>query len=89
MSHLTPLVLTMGLAVALEGPSRAQDSRPETPAAPKVAGAAGKVIPVMSANNGFIAPEAMCHAAPRHRRRRRCHFIGISSPFPSQQQKRS
>ena len=45
MSRLTPLVLTIGLVVARSGSSRAQDSRPETAPAEKVAGT-GKIIPI-------------------------------------------
>ena len=44
MSRLTPFVLTMGFAVALAGPSRAQDESTKTAPAPKAAGDTDKAL---------------------------------------------
>src|SRR4051812_9496637 len=46
MSRVSPLVLTLGLAVSLPGPIRAQDSASKSATASNVAVAARKVIPI-------------------------------------------
>ena len=48
MSRLTPFVLTMGFAVALAGPSRAQDERTKAAPAAKAAGDTDKALLTLS-----------------------------------------